>query len=93
MSNQFVINVHCLFNWIQLSNQFQVLGDLKQSILDISFVVTMYRFSVICDYSFPGSFGASAPPYGPSQFMCPISLQPDLASCCIEIGMRKLTGG
>ena len=32
-------------------------------------------------------------PYGPSQFMCPISLPPDLASCCSEIGMRKLTGG
>ena len=33
------------------------------------------------------------PPYGPSQFMCPISILPDLASCCSEIGMRKLTGG
>jgi len=33
------------------------------------------------------------PPYGPSQFMCPIFLQPDLASCCFQIGMRKLTGG
>ncbi len=27
-------------------------------------------------------------PYGPSQFMCPISLLPDLASCYSETGMR-----